>query len=229
MKALGDRSVASVLKVGLDVVWFLGAAFAGILVLLFLFSLVAKPSTISALAPEVGLKGFNIERLSGGARRGVTMVLPVALDMDPYTAGALPAQPVEIKNIQADLRFPIQKGRFFSVSLAIILGLLVLGMWVVAQLRQIFGTLRDGEPFAAENAARIRRVGIGVILVELLRIGAVLFWSYSAGAIVTANGARFVPTTHITAPAILYGVVILVIAEIFREGARLREEQSLTI
>ena len=64
---------------------------------------------------------------------------------------------------------------------------------------------------------------------ELLRIGAVLYWSFSAGALITASGVHFVPSTHIRAPAIVYGLVILVIAEIFREGTRLREEQSLTI
>jgi len=98
-----------------------------------------------------------------------------------------------------------------------------------SKLREIFRTLRDGEPFARENAARIRRIGIGVILLELLRSGAVLYWSYSGAALVTASGARFIPASHISAPGILYGVVILAIAQIFREGTRLREEESLTI
>jgi hypothetical protein len=37
------------------------------------------------------------------------------------------------------------------------------------------------------------------------------------------------PARRFNVAAILYGLVILVLAELFREGTRLREEQSLTI
>jgi len=37
------------------------------------------------------------------------------------------------------------------------------------------------------------------------------------------------PARRFSVAAILYGLVILVLAELFREGTRLREEQSLTI
>jgi hypothetical protein len=80
-----------------------------------------------------------------------------------------------------------------------------------------------------QNALRIRRIGWSVILIELFRAGAVVYWSYFADAIVTASGAQFIPTRRFSVAAILYGLVILVLAEVFREGTRLREEQSLTI
>jgi hypothetical protein len=219
--------MATYFKVALDGLWWLGLVSASLFALLFLWSLMAEPSALSAFALEIGLKGFNVERPVSG--HNVAMVLPVDLEIEPASAASLSPPAADMRNIRADLRFPIHKGWFFSFSLTLVLGLLILGMWIADQLRQIFGTLRDGEPFAAANAGRIRRVAAGVILAELVRTGAVLYWSYSAGALVTASGARFIPATHISAPSILYGLLILVIAEIFREGARLREEQSLTI
>jgi hypothetical protein len=72
-------------------------------------------------------------------------------------------------------------------------------------------------------------VGFTVIFGELARAALVYFWSYYTSLHFTANGLRFVASTDFNVITIVGGFAILVIAEVFREGTRLHEDQSLTI
>jgi hypothetical protein len=102
-------------------------------------------------------------------------------------------------------------------------------LWLLSQLRQIFRSLSRGLLFIPENARRIRWAGFTVIFGELARAALVYFWSYYTSLHFTANGLRFVASTDLNVITIVGGLAILVIAEVFREGTRLHEEQSLTI
>jgi len=221
---MGNKLITTYLTRLLDLAWWLGAVSAGLLFGLLAWSQIAEPPALSSFALEIGLSGFSIERPSGDTAQNVTLTLPISLEV---AAGANAR--ADLKNVRADYRFPIRKGPFVSLSLAILLSLMLLVVWIVDQLRQVFRTLQHRDPFVAENAVRIRRMGIGVILIEIVRSGAVLFWSYSASSLVAADGAPFVPATRFGSPALLYGLIIMAVAEVFREGTRLKEEQSLTI
>ncbi len=64
---------------------------------------------------------------------------------------------------------------------------------------------------------------------EFVRAGLVWFWSHYTTMHLVADGVRFVARADIDTSAIIHGLVILVIAEVFREGAQLDEDRSLTI
>jgi hypothetical protein len=68
-----------------------------------------------------------------------------------------------------------------------------------------------------------------VIFGEVARAAVVYYWSYYTSLHFTANGLRFVASTDFNGITIFGGFAILVIAEVFREGTRLHEDQSLTI
>jgi hypothetical protein len=89
---------------------------------------------------------------------------------------------------------------------------LALIVWVLGQLRAVFRTLGDGQPFVAANATRIRWIAYAVILGELAR-----------------SGLRFDVRPDFNVLAIIAGLIIFVIAEVFRAGTRLDEDQSLTV
>jgi hypothetical protein len=103
------------------------------------------------------------------------------------------------------------------------------GIWVLGQLRGVFRTLRAGQPFVPANAVRIRRIAYAVILSELAHV----VISYAATRYVMTNfsldGVLFETRLEMDGIAIVYGLIILVIAEVFREGTRLDQDQSLTI
>ena len=64
-------------------------------------------------------------------------------------------------------------------------------LWVLSQLRAVFRTLRDGQPFVPANATRVRRIAWAVILGEVAR--SVLSFAASSTLMhtITAEGLRF--------------------------------------
>jgi hypothetical protein len=97
-------------------------------------------------------------------------------------------------------------------------GVLVL---VLGRLRRIFATLTIGDPFHPLNVNRLRAIGAGLAGLEALNIVARIV-IYSAAP----SASRGIPLD----PAAWFSVlVVFVLAEVFREGARLRREAELTI
>jgi hypothetical protein len=68
-----------------------------------------------------------------------------------------------------------------------------------------------------------------VIVGELARAAIVFAENYYAMTHVTVPGLQFDAWPSLDLMSIGYGLIILVIAEVFRAGTRLDEEQSLTI
>lgn len=107
-------------------------------------------------------------------------------------------------------------------------GLLGLGLYVggilviVGSLRRIFTTLTIGDPFHPDNVARLRLIGL---MLAGLELGRYAFWAISAWAFSGVD--RIQPSLSLTAWFSV--LVVFVLAEVFREGARLRREAELTI
>jgi hypothetical protein len=101
--------------------------------------------------------------------------------------------------------------------------LYVIGVIVIVQrLRRVFGTMTAGDPFHPDNVRRLRVIGMVLALLEVDRyvFGAIdryLLHTASHGG----NGLNLTAWFAV--------LVIVVLAEVFREGARLRREAELTI
>ena len=209
MKAIGSSSLSSVLKVTLDVLWYLALVVIVIGLGIGVFSLVTK----------------------GNVAGQLTLPVVLEIDEDIYSIRAEGADTgaAELDCVTAHMRFPspgtrflLFLGIFIAVSSAVVL-------IVLYQLRRIFATLAAGSPFVPANAARIRFIGWVVIVGEL------------AEEALQALGQRIVMTSFETVgvtfrwdidfnfTTIFWGFVLLVLAEIFRLGVKMREEQELTV
>ena len=173
MRFLGPRSISSLLKTALDVVYF-GLFSLVVAVVLAAVSLLIVPN----LAAEV------VRRLN------VTTDLPASSQAVMLLA--------------------------FAVSLS---GYLLIMHWT----RQVFSTLAEGDVFHPDNTRRLRWIGFGLAGVEV--------FGYLARAL--AEGVfhlRFEPVYGLRAVTAWFSVlVVFVLAEVFKEGARLRQEADLTI
>jgi hypothetical protein len=127
------------------------------------------------------------------------------------------------------LKFPARRGPLFVANLLILVGWLALALWVINQLRGFFRTLRDRKPFVPTNALRLRRIAWALIFFELARAAIMFFENYYAMTHFSVAGLAFDARPELNVFAIVDGLIILVIAEVFREGTRLADEQSLTI
>ncbi len=175
MRTLGPGSVSSLLKIILDVTWYvlwviIGAfALAGIAILLLSFN--------TAIIDELDLPGLG--DLSQKA---------------PVLAAGLFA------------------GSLYFTGINLIVG----------NLRRIGQTLTAGDPFHPDNIGRLRLIGL---ILAGLELGKWIFWGAVAllAPEVDRDNGGWSLTTWFSV------MVVFVLAEVFREGARLRGEAELTI
>jgi hypothetical protein len=170
--------------------------------------------------------GVNPESHSGWT---ITIPVSLAVDQGRIAAPSLGIERAEIQDLRGSLRFPVQRGRLFLVNgllLVVAVGIL---LWLATELQRVLRTVRDGKPFAQSNATRVRRIGWVVIVGEFARAAIVYLENSYAASHFTAEGLRFTARADFSVLAILEGVIILVIAEVFRVGTRLDEDQSLTV
>lgn len=220
MKAMGRRSLASFLTLLLTIAWWLMAlGLAGATLLLVLSPFTHSPIEVDASWLSVGSNS--------------TMTIPVSVAVDAQThrvaAPALGIAEAQLEDLRGSLRFPTRGGPLVAGHAVLLMLLLGLGLWVVGQLRAVFRTLGAGRPFVPANATRLRRVAYGVIAAEIARAAVFLFEHQYARTYFSAPGLRFEVHPELSAMTIVYGLIILIIAEVFRAGTRLDEEQSLTV
>jgi hypothetical protein len=96
---------------------------------------------------------------------------------------------------------------------------------IVGELRRIFSTLTAGDPFHPTNVRRLRVIGVmlaGLGLLEVVRYPILLLDPRLAAHEAHGVGGLNLSTWFSV-------LVVFVLAEVFREGARLRREAELTI
>ena len=92
-------------------------------------------------------------------------------------------------------------------------------LYVVERLLELLKTLRFGSPFVKENAVRFRNVGVALLFGELSKIViGVLAMIFDADVDAGLDLMIFIAIA-----------AVFVLAEVFREGAAMKEEQDLTV
>lgn len=124
-------------------------------------------------------------------------------------------------NIEGD----VAPGRLAALGVTFaVYGMLYLSALIVilSRLRKVFATLTAGDPFQPENIPRLRLIGFVLAGMELAR--------YALNTLLLAIAPTLswdIDGFNIT---VWFSVlVVFVLAEVFREGARLRREAELTI
>lgn len=117
--------------------------------------------------------------------------------------------------------------------------LLYLGCWfltfiVVLHLLRFLESLKNGSPFIPENVLRMKYIGLSIIAFTFMRIAMLagaLYYMYKE--VHVANGSLALPPGELLEGLHLelafVGLVVLVMAQIFNEGVKMKQEQELTI
>ena len=136
--------------------------------------------------------------------------------------GSLNGGALNLPPVQA-LAQGVPPGRLVAVLVGIVVAATGIA-YVCSQLRRILSTLAEGDPFVPENGPRLTRIAFAIALIEIARTAATIIIS----ALVDV-GEGYSPTISINLA--LWGavVVLFVLAQVFREGTRLREEEKMTI
>jgi hypothetical protein len=209
MKTLGKKSLAYVLKVLLNILWVVQIIFFS----LIFFGVIIK----FAMSQEYSINKW-----------------PVILPVDSYSTQVSTTHPkvshVKVKVEKASLSFRTQSD--WRIVAIVLTGVIVgfgISLTVTYQLRKIFATLTQADPFVASNAGRIRIIGF--VLISTPLVGALLdtITNQFVQKYFVAGKHSFLFRYDPELSWVFTGLVILVIAEVFRTGAKLKEEQDLTI
>ncbi len=104
-------------------------------------------------------------------------------------------------------------------------------MVICAYLRGVFETLVAGDPFVPENAKRLRAIGVVLAIIEIVRMFVSLIVQLLLGAfgVTGPDGEATAINLSINFPVWFSVLTLVVLAQVFSEGAALREEQKMTI
>jgi hypothetical protein len=97
---------------------------------------------------------------------------------------------------------------------------------IVGRLRRIFRTLIAGDPFHPENVRRLRVIALTLAVLELGRYATAAL-AHILARLLHTQRIQFDGGINLTTWFAV--LVIVVLAEVFKEGARLRGEAELTI
>jgi hypothetical protein len=210
MKIMGKGSLSSFVTALINIGWY------GAMILLTL------SACLLVIAPWVD-----------PPRVEVGLAVPAAFRIEPdthhVTASPSGVENVHLEDARGSLRFSPRSSVVVAGSAIVLIAVLALIVWVLGQLRAVFRTLRAGQPFVAANATRIRRIAYAVIAGEVARAVLAYVGMRYAMTHFSIQGVRFEARSDLNVVAIICGLIILVIAEVFREGTRLDEEQALTV
>lgn len=171
-------------------------------------------------------------RVTGAAEFGIGVPAEVA-EIDAAMEsewGAAPGR-FELDDVAATLDVPIARAPGWYVIAAWLGAALTLPLVVMFlhHLRRMLKRLRDGAPFDIENATHLR--WLGWLLIAVHTLGAVVWFVLSKAAIDSLTSANV--TLHaplgLDLKVILMGFGLVALAEIFRHGAELEDEQSLVV
>jgi hypothetical protein len=102
---------------------------------------------------------------------------------------------------------------------------------IVRRLHSVFASFVANDPFAHDNAAHLRSIWIALVVIEISRITA--FILTHGLTVVFASSATVLFPRQLDDPIDLVRMfvifVVLILAEVFRQGTQLREETEFTV
>ena len=178
LRTLGPGSVSSLLKIALDVAYWLLAVITALLLIAFVAAIFVPLANYTITATDA----------SGMGRQQPLTRMPALFGLGAFSA-------------------------WFGAFLIIL-----------SNLRKIFRTLTAGDPFRPENVSRLRAIGLILAVVTAgVWVAQGLVAARLAPGVMDSQGLGELLTP------IFSVLVVFVLAEVFREGARLRRESELTI
>lgn len=206
MTYLGKRSLAAILKIVLNLCWYAQLIFFTVVII--------------GVLVGVSLQGHLSYRW------------PVTLSESSYDeikTTNTTASDVKVVPTKGELLFTRMNNweniAITHTGLALIFGTFLL---VTFQLKKIFSNFTRKEPFTLSNSKRIRLIGIILIASSLINFLFGIFYTNYINTNFQWN-ERVSFTQSLDVSTILMGLLIMILAEIFRLGTELQEEKNLTI
>jgi serine phosphatase RsbU (regulator of sigma subunit) len=204
MKLLGRWSLASFIKLVIDVPYY--------------FLLVILP-VVFAGALWMVLTGHT-----GSVQFEIPVRFQLGPGSHPFVASQHDIQDVSIAQAHGKLQFRGGGSRMGIVWAGLGYGIISLGvvLFVLNRLRAIFRTLRDQNPFVVTNVSRIRTIGIVLVMGPLASTGLGAWYAARVTREISVAGLTLNADWSVSTWAIFSGLILLMLAEVFRLGADMK-------
>jgi ABC-type antimicrobial peptide transport system permease subunit len=102
---------------------------------------------------------------------------------------------------------------------------------IVRRLQSVFSSFVADQPFAPDNAVHLRAIWITLAVMEIARIVGFILMHVLTTAFAATENVTFPKNLEdpIDLVRLFLVFVVLILAEVFRQGTRLREETDLTV
>ncbi len=206
MKALGTKSLSTIVSMVIQIVWWIEWIAA--------ISITAAIIIIPLFKRSVS---FNTP-----VTFSATIIKDVAATAADQPAGQLHATE---GSFSFDVPSNLANGLIMGIVVAAAFCFIIL---ITYQLKLIFSSFGKNDPFVEFNAKRIRKIGfilITYVLAQLLYNIALNY--YLIAHFKWESGMQ--PTYSINVGTLFTGLTMIIIAEIFRQATELDNEQKLTV
>lgn len=170
--------------------------------------------------------GFLVVEIARGAHPDVDFPVAFSLHGTYAVAGTSRRASIVQAGGQLTIRPPLELA---AVGLVFVLAGAAFILVVLHQLRTLMGEALAGSPFGAGSARRVRLIGIAIIVVEVVRAAVVLTGSLWAQSHVSGAGLSFRAIFPINIEVVGLGILVVLLAEVFRHGTDLQADHDLTI
>jgi hypothetical protein len=209
MKTLGNHSLSSFLKFIIYAGWYIQLFFLVLLTVLLTVSFITKDEIQSDLSVRL------------------TQSKPHAVAISPAATGIKEGT---LKLDAGELHFIQEKSPGLVIyNLGVMWTGFAISLGITFLLRKIFDSLTANNPFVVENAHRLRQIALLIIMIAPLTFMRDSFVNWYLRQNFVLEGSSIQTHLTIDLKTIFIGLLLLIIAEIFRIGARLKEEQELTV
>jgi serine phosphatase RsbU (regulator of sigma subunit) len=204
MNLLGHRSLSSFFKLLLDVAFYV------------LWVTVAVTVGVAIVASRAQTAS------------NISLSLPVRFEIDPsaYRIQRAGGAAVEARIDDASGDVTVKQPLVTSVLLTVagLISIETVLLVVVYRVRRIFRRLVEGQPFLDENARSLRFIGLTVIVGELAWAALQYLGQRAVAATLSSAEISFHAAFAPRLTVVLAGLALLIVAEIFREGIKMRAD-----
>lgn len=183
----------------------------------------------------VGLVSIPVARLLAAGRGDAFFRIeaPVTLHpaMDLAAGWRVPGANVEVSQVRATASVPMSAvpAGFLALAWLALAVLSALVLLFLYHLRRLFQQVRRGAPFDPVNATRLRWMGILLLAGVVWKLVTNVWLSLTISRMLEGPGDRLGTGLDLNVPLILVALVLIALAEIFRRGAALEDEQALVV
>lgn len=209
MKALGSRSISSILKKVITIIWYLE------------FLLLITPPLVFLDDDGITYK-WPVTLTESGVKPHITANNPKIVNFKLHDRDQ-----VQEETVQQTLSFEDSSiGRRLIQTLHNLVTIAVI-MFITWQLKKVFTVFAQDKPFDNNNAARIRWIALSVLfLVFYGLIESALYRLYTVSTI-TLSGATFdYFNGSFDLKTFLLGLLLLIIAEAFRRATEYKTDSE---